>query len=439
MTDHYQSTYTTIKDKLETKMVTHIGTPTVPYLRKLEELAAEAAAAVTYSSSDIPGSNRLGLLAIVIPPSQYIHLANPSLAADNQLDDTWTLTPQTDPGPYDPAAAVNANASQRAQQEAQHKLKQDQYAKYNGAQDAIKDTIVASVPTDSIITLKEKFIGYKNRTIHDMFIHLRAHAVQVQSTTDVDEMYNTLSEPWDGDNIATFLKRQKDYQESLTNAGVDCPESLLVTRTVKQIFNTGLFNEDEVTQWEEKPTAAKTWAGMTTYFTKIHIGRKRYRKNITAGSLGYSNNEQVNSMREREEIENLHNQVGQVNELLCQLIAGNLGNNPPTQPVAAATTTALPSDLATQLAAMATTVATLTTEIQNIKKNGTSGSNSNGGNNGGGGSNGNKKSEKHKCPTCGLMVRHKETNCPDLPENTHKRWAGWKNKTERIAAGEQSA
>jgi hypothetical protein len=34
---------------------------------------------------------------------------------------------------------------------------------------------------------------------------------------------------------------------------------------------------------------------------------------------------------------------------------------------------------------------------------------------------------KHLCPHCKLQVLHKAANCPELEENTHRRWKGWKS------------
>ena len=34
--------------------------------------------------------------------------------------------------------------------------------------------------------------------------------------------------------------------------------------------------------------------------------------------------------------------------------------------------------------------------------------------------------DKHTCPHCKLQVLHKAKNCPELEENAHRRWKGWK-------------
>ncbi len=34
--------------------------------------------------------------------------------------------------------------------------------------------------------------------------------------------------------------------------------------------------------------------------------------------------------------------------------------------------------------------------------------------------------EKHTCPHCKIKVLHKAANCPELKENAHRRWKGWK-------------
>ena len=35
--------------------------------------------------------------------------------------------------------------------------------------------------------------------------------------------------------------------------------------------------------------------------------------------------------------------------------------------------------------------------------------------------------DKHTCPHCKLQVLHKAKNCPELEENAHRRWKGWKS------------
>ena len=92
-----------------------------------------------------------GHLAVILTEDKYRDAIN---------DQTFVYAAPTDQGAYDPNAGNNMNASQRAQEEAEHRRKNMSYEVYLGVEEACRDLIIYAVGDSSMAPLKERYVKY---------------------------------------------------------------------------------------------------------------------------------------------------------------------------------------------------------------------------------------------------------------------------------------
>ena len=73
---------------------------------------------------------------------------------------TFVYAAPTDQGAYDPNAGNNINASQQAQEEAEHRRKNVTYEVYLGVAEACQDLIIYAVGDSAVASLKKRDVKY---------------------------------------------------------------------------------------------------------------------------------------------------------------------------------------------------------------------------------------------------------------------------------------
>lgn len=411
-----------------------MGTEINPILVALmKKSVAAIAAGIPCSHPDIIGGQTLGHLAIVLSGDQYAGVYNDTFPTAPQLDETtWALPTIAEPLAYDPAALTITNAAQRSQMEATWKKKEAAYKVYNATAQAIVKAIVNVVPEESIISLKARYVGYNLVRPHQLFAQLEQYAQENDSTATMANNIAVLQTQWHIDRIgfATYIKTQEERKEILQDSGIPISDPLMVTHTVNCIYQTNLCTREEVTKWELKAKADKTWANLKTYFGKIYHNRTVLNSiEKTSGALGYSEKEAANALQDefdtqRVQLEAEQQELAAMKAQLYQQLNQFKESQPSDKaPAPAPTAASTEMELCKQLMS---SMAALTQEVQSLKSNAP---------NGGDKGNGKPRVPAWKCPVCKLMRRHKAANCPDT--NPDKRKPNWKPMEERIRLGMQ--
>ena len=72
-------------------------------------------------------------------------------------------------------------------------------------------------------------------------------------------------------------------------------DAQMVVKFVKQMYHSGHFDEQDLTSWESRTAANKTYANAKTYFQAKYREKMMFRK-ATARNMGYANKaSQVNT------------------------------------------------------------------------------------------------------------------------------------------------
>ena len=75
--------------------------------------------------------------------------------------------------------------------------------------------------------------------------------------------------------------------------GVPINDSDKVQIYIENMYMSDMFDEREMTEWEEKAEADKTWATAKTYFSSLYKKRKKYNSDMKARGVGF---ESANSL-----------------------------------------------------------------------------------------------------------------------------------------------
>jgi hypothetical protein len=348
---------------------------------------------------------KYGHLASAIPESKYRLVIG---------DATWTHSVPADPGAYSQAALVaGTSAAQREQLVAEHKILLKGYNDYLAAEEAGKELILYAAGDDALAPLKKLYIGFGDTSVLQMIDHLRLKTAIKMTTAQKHEFKATgYNNPWDPTTSITAYFTQLDrFQVQLGDRGITTSDEEKTMAAGAQMWKSEIFTEDQMVAWENKTPANQTWVELQTYFTGKWLERKQYSATTAKQSRFKEAALLAQETKAAEE-------EGESQALLFSMMQEQHDKQ------IAAIMAANKSSMDAMMERMNALVAGkgggkgATTTQQNDKEKTKPTEESK-----------DKKPTrgKHTCPHCKLSVLHKAANCPELEENAHKRWTGWKS------------
>jgi hypothetical protein len=339
---------------------------------------------------------KYGHLASAIPEAKY------RLVIGNA---TWTHSVPADPGAYSQAALVaGTSAAQREQLVAEHKILLKGYNDYLGAEEAGKELILYAAGDDALAPLKKLYIGFGDTSVLQMIDHLRQKTA-IKMTTAQKHEYKTTgyNNPWDPTTSITAYFAQLDrFQVQLGDRGITTSDEEKTMAAGAQMWKSEMFTEEQMVAWENKTPAQQTWAALQTYFTGKWLERKQYSATTAKQSRFKEAALLAQETKAAEE-------EGESQALLFAMMQEQHDKQ------IAAIMAANKSSMDAMMERMNALAAGKGVGKENTKPTDNSKE---------------KKPpqrNKHLCPHCKIQVLHKAKNCPELDENAHKRWTGWKS------------
>jgi len=339
---------------------------------------------------------KYGHLASAIPEAKY------RLVIGNA---TWTHSVPADPGAYSQAALVaGTSAAQREQLVAEHKILLKGYNDYLGAKEAGKELILYAAGDDALAPLKKLYIGFGDTSVLQMIDHLRQKTA-IKMTTAQKHEYKTTgyNNPWDPTTSITAYFAQLDrFQVQLGDRGITTSDEEKTMAAGAQMWKSEMFTEDQMVAWENKTPAQQTWAALQTYFTGKWLERKQYSATTAKQSRFKEAALLAQETKAAEE-------EGESQALLFAMMQEQHDKQ------IAAIMAANKSSMDAMMERMNALAGGQGVGKENTKPTDNSKD---------------KKPpqrNKHLCPHCKIQVLHKAKNCPELDENAHKRWTGWKS------------
>ena len=360
-----------------------IGEPTRQQVEELQRELAEIA--VKFSTGMFDSGDEYGHMCLVVNQNKYREVIG---------DNAWTYVAPVKPGAFDTTLTNAAGDLLRKRRIAEHERKIEEHELFRGVMNGLKEQILFTVNEQYLRGLKQPLVGYARVTALEMLTYLFDNCTM--GTMDLDQLEESLNEPWNADDhINEFIRKLDEKREKLNGAGIAVSDQQIVVKFVKQMYHSGNFDELDLTNWERRATADKTYANAKTYFQEKYREKLMYRK-ATARNMGY-----VNKTEEIKE---------QLTEVLTQMAAAQQADHEYIN----ATTETTTKSMEAMMKIMLEQQKQMTTFMEKFGKPRISNNNNNKG--------GKQHTDKETCPVCKKKA-HKGgvEECWDDPKNKHKR------------------
>ncbi len=221
-------------------------------------------------STHFAEGQRYGFLATVIPQEKYRIVIS---------DAACIYVAPVNPGAYAAAAlALGVSTAQREQLVAQHKEKQTAYTDYLGSQEAGKELLLYGVGDDALAPLKKQYINFGNATIHSMILHLREKtAIKMTTSQKFEYKLEGYGKQWDPTtSITAYFTALDKFCTSLADRGISTSVDEMTMAAGARMWESKMFTEDQMVEWENKTPAQQTWQALQDYFTEKWLERRQY-------------------------------------------------------------------------------------------------------------------------------------------------------------------
>ena len=254
-----------VRDEVRKETVTKIhGQPTNQDLTILEKVLIAILANIP---TTLGGGNH-GHAGILMDPARYLITAG------------VPFVNPANPGNYPAGVAGNAAAGARARAEAQHKEEVKEYETFQGVTQATKDIIMEAVDHEYLLEIEDEILGFLNETPISIMNHLKNRG----GALDFADTKTLLAErdgEWDASEVPQiYFNRVEKAIQGLTRAGINSDLNERRDMALFYLKATGEFDA-AVREWENKPTADKTWQNIKT-FISTEYARENKQNKLTA-------------------------------------------------------------------------------------------------------------------------------------------------------------
>jgi hypothetical protein len=214
------------------------------------------------------GGGNHGHAGLIIDPTKYLTMAGVA----------FTISPN--PGIYPAGLAAGALAGTQAQVKAEHKEEVTQYEILKGVEQALKDIILEAVEHDYLMEIEDNILGFLNKTPRQMINHLKARG-EALDFANTKTLLAERDTEWDlSENPQVYFNRVEKAVKALTRAGITSDMNKRRDMALYYLKASGEFDA-AVREWENKPTADKTWSNIKT-FIAMEYSRKNKQNKLTA-------------------------------------------------------------------------------------------------------------------------------------------------------------
>ena len=259
-----------------------IGQPTTTSVNNLKEQIAKIAASVKTTK----WGGRHGYLPLVLDDTEWRTASGYGATLPNgEPNNTDRLTRP----PLVPVGLTNTMTIT-----ARHAItsKDDHDQADFWTQEAVDSIIVDRIVTEIIDApyveeLEEDYVGYANQTIKTVLVHLKSTWCTV-TTLEKKQAAEQFQIKWNGTTHITKYARQLDKQQKLCrDIGVPAHDNQKIQIYVEQMYACEMFDDKEMTEWEDKVNADKTWAIAKRYFERLYRSKAKYSEERAARAGGY--------------------------------------------------------------------------------------------------------------------------------------------------------
>ena len=198
-----------------------------------------------------------GHLAVILTEEKYRDAIN---------DQIFVYAAPTDHGAYNNNSGNNMNATQRVQEEAEHRRKNVRYEVYLGVAEACRNLIIYAVGDSAVAPLKERYVKYGRRLPQAIMKHLRDKSCVKMTTMEKDTFKRSkYLTKWDTTEcITNYWKHLDELTTKLEERNIATSDEEKVMAAVSRMWELESFTDKNLIKWGKKEAADQTWANVKT-------------------------------------------------------------------------------------------------------------------------------------------------------------------------------
>ena len=183
------------------------------------------------------------------------------------------------PPAFDPRIHQGTTAYNKTKWAAEHEEKKECYAILDGAKEAMADNIRDALDSMYYEQLRQETLGYTTVTVREYLTHLTDKWCRINMATR-KKMKNHLYRGWQEDeHVTAFAARLKKERTELASNGITIEDDDLVEHYVLEMYKRELFDRVEMTVYENKADADKTFDLTCAYFAELVAEREDFEFN----------------------------------------------------------------------------------------------------------------------------------------------------------------
>ena len=248
--------------------------PGRPSWRAKEGLAKEARNHALRHRVSYDWAGQYGLLAEIIGAARY--------AADNPLLPAYVAPVQPANSPVMPAAPTAAQIRQLTDDN--NLLKRD-WAVVCGFRRGVGANMRDALDLEFYSALEHATYGYLNVTPREYIVNLETNhcPLDVTAIEELKDHYYRGKQP--DERLSKFATRLDVEQARLAIDGIVIPNDDKFQHYLSEIYKSGIFTLEAITQWTERAPDEQTYANARTFFEGKQRGMETVQR-ITGGSTG---------------------------------------------------------------------------------------------------------------------------------------------------------
>lgn len=204
-------------------------------------------------------------------------------------DQAATVTKMQKPGVLPPALNASTSATLKTQLLAQHRVDQNNYTTMIVTEEVVVNTICTKLVDEMyVVGMEDEYMGYKNKTIKQVFKHIREDFIAV-TTLEKDTALKNLARQWvrANEHVSLYIRHLDKAQKKCLDVGAAADDKTKVHYFVTSMYATDLFDEKEMMEYEAKTEANKTWDLTKKYFVPLIKVKDKFAEEQLARRGGY--------------------------------------------------------------------------------------------------------------------------------------------------------
>ena len=147
-----------------------------------------------------------------------------------------------------------------------------------GVEDAMKDLIVKAYKSCWLEEIEDDILEFTVVSAMEMLNHLDTQCLKVTNREKKKQIKNTEFLWLADEDITVYFTKLEKEQLKLKAMKITWDDTQKVTQAVEEMYNSNIFDEIQLMEWENKDDIDKTWTNCKQFFKENYKTKKTFRE-----------------------------------------------------------------------------------------------------------------------------------------------------------------